>query len=419
MTGFRKTWILFLVSLACIALTHGTAAHAAEDTMLLPETVQERHIYEVNPDGTGDFVAIQEGVDSVKSGDTLVIYPGVYRENVVIEDKTVNLIGVSPEHCILTANSDNYHHIPLTIAAGRVYGLTICGTGTGESQDNIADVVQEIGYNIFDLESVYAWQDVFPGYVIHVDHDYGRDKTLSIEKCRIISENNYCIGIGCRSGMDITIEDCELISKDVSGCLFIHNSPVDIGMAQVSVKNSCLKSYHSCYVMAIHSEGVSNPVDLTFQNVKVYAVAYENNDCYSRNNINTWYSVEQLESPHVQAFLETSGFTTSLQDSSQLVHRSTLEQHRKFNKALEEQDSLLDEWPLLEEGITYWECEEDMPLNPQKKRYIIDVKNIDGTVGDGWSGLSGIYLTKDSYGCTLPEMNYPKPVAELEYGKTE
>lgn len=412
MVSFRKSFILFLASLAGVFLLHGTAVHAREVTDILAEAAQEGTIYEVIPDGTGDFVSIQEGVDSVASGDTLLIYPGIYEENVIIKDKTVNLIGVDPAYCIVTANADNYHHIPLTTAAGRVYGLTICGTSDREDQGRAADaVLAGMSFDIYDPESIYTWQSMHSGYAIHIDDRYASGKKLHIENCRILSEGNYCIGIGCWGGMEITVEDCQLFSGGRSGCIFLHNNAIDEGMAQVSVRNSRLSNYNGPYVIAVHSEGTINPVNLTFQNVKVSTVAYENNECYSRTNMNTWFRVEQLENPGVQAFLKANGYA-SLPGDSQLVHRRTAEQHIKYNKALAEQRSPLEDWPLLDEGITYWESAEKRTLTPEKERYVIEIKNIEeGISGDGWCGLSGIYLTQDSYGNTLPEMNYPSPMA--------
>lgn len=431
MAGFRKLYILLLVSFAGMLLVQGNAVHAAELTAVVQETAQEGNIYEVNPDGTGDFVSIQEGVDHVESGDTLLIYPGVYEENVVIEDKTVNLIGVNPKYCILTANSDNYHRVPLTIAAGRVYGLTICGTSAGNAQSNIPVAWERTSYNIFDPESVYIWQDAFPGYVIHADHAYAAGKTLCIENCRIISENNFCMGIGCWGDMEITISNCELISGGVSGCLFIHNNPITVGTSQVTIRDTKLSNYVAPYVMVVHSESEENPIAFTFQNTKVYTVAYENNTCYRETNVNTWFPVDQLDNPSVRAWMAAEGYS-SLRESSQLVHQCSEEQHVKYNKALEEQSSLLEGWPKLAEGITYWESGSDIPLAQGKTRHSIEVENINlengsmengRTIGDGWCGLSGIYLTEDSYGNTLPEMNYPRPAAapvtELAFGELE
>ena len=264
--------------------------------------------------------------------------------------------------------------------------------------------------DLTDQDAIYALQDQYSGYVIHVDDAYAGGKTLCIENCRIISENNYCMGIGCWGNTEIIIEDCELIAGGISGCLFIHNNAIEFGPSQVTVKDTKLYNYVSPYVMSVYSEGELNPLTLTFQNVKVHTVAYENNDCYHENNINTWYPIDLIEHPIVRAILTEEGYR-NLPESRQIVHQCTEQEHVKFNNALEEQDSPLEGWPDLAEGITYWESGSDQPFVMGKTRQSIDMENVDAkTIGDGWCGLSSIYLSKDSYGNTLPEMNYPRPV---------
>jgi len=408
MVKLKQLYILFFTLVAGIFLMQGNTVNAADNAAILLELAQEGRIYEVKPDGTGDFRSIQEGVNTVESGDTLLIYPGIYEECVVIVDKTVNLIGADARNCILTANSDNYHYIPLTIGAGRVSGLTIRGTSRGNFSNVLAGVPGTMSYDIMNPDSIYQWQNNYSGYAVHVDQSYSSGKTLRIEECKIISENNYCIGIGCWDSTKIAIEGCELVSSGDSGCIFIHNTNYQqqVGTAQVTIRDSALQNYVGPYVMAVHSEGECNPVDLTFQNVKVSTVAYENNDCYSRNNVNTWFYIDQLENDAIWAYLRENGYT-SLQKGSQLVHERTVEEHIQFNQELEDQSS--NSLPLLAEGITYWESATPVQTYSGKKRYCIDVKNTaTGTAGDGWCGLSGIYLTEDSYGNTLPEMNYPR-----------
>ena len=150
---------------------------------------------------------------------------------------------------------------------------------------------------------------------------------------------------------------------------------------------------------------------MVIKNVKVYTVAYESNDCYNSSNTNTWLPLDLISHVSVQTMLAEEGYM-GMQESSRLVHRYTQDEHIQFNKELEAQDSLLEDWPKLEEGITYWESGSDKQQVPGKVRHSIDMKNADeGMFGDGWCGLASIYLTEDSSGNTLPEMNYPRPMA--------
>ena len=51
----------------------------------------EAQIITVKQDGTGDFTTIQTAVDSASNGDTVLVYPGIYVENVEIINKSIVL----------------------------------------------------------------------------------------------------------------------------------------------------------------------------------------------------------------------------------------------------------------------------------------------------------------------------------------
>lgn len=426
MKKYRKV-LEFLFILLLTVLPNELKVHAIDQTILLEqleEVSREGNIYEVKQDGSGNFSTIQEGVDNVESGDTLLIYPGTYEENIMIMDKTVNLIGVSREDCILTANSDNYHYIPLTIGAGRVYNMTICGT---DSNGNYEEPLIEAGFDIYDLSSIYQWQNEFSGYAIHIDQNYSYGKELHIDNCKIISNNNQCVGIGCRGDNVISFSNCEMLSDGVGGCIFFHNTqnPETAGVAQLVIKDCELKNFNCAYVMAFHSMALEsmenlNPVYLTFQNVKVSTVAYERRAEYNDTNMNTWYDVDQLGSQEMQNLLETGIFYTSL--AGELIHWYDQEESYRLYTQVREHASLLEGEPQLEEGITYIKMtetadtyvkQEKLPEIQARTRHVLDIENKDKeAVRDGWCGLSGIYLTEKSYGNTLIEMNYPRVTVE-------
>ena len=61
--------------------------------LLVPNLNAETIIVDCN--GSGDFLAIQEGVDAASSRDTILVYPGEYCENVVIEEKGICLTSLA------------------------------------------------------------------------------------------------------------------------------------------------------------------------------------------------------------------------------------------------------------------------------------------------------------------------------------
>lgn len=417
MIRYKKIYCLVITAL-CVLLAGGKACAAGPKELLqyLKDVSQGGAVYEVIPDGSGDFSGIQEAVEQVESGATLLIYPGIYEENVEITDKTVNLVGAGRDECILISDTMDYHHVPLTIGAGVVYNMTICGSNP--TKENIVPFVAT-DYDSSDQSSVYDWQSRFPGYAIHIDQDYSCDRELLIEGCRIISDSNQCVGIGCRGGNTITFADCQFYSNG-GGCVFLHNTQTESGAGEAHfIMRDCeLKNYWCPYVMSVHSMGDLNSLYLTFQNVRVSTVAYESKLSYQSDNMNTWYNVDQLGSPEVQKQLEAEGYYTTL--GAQMIHRCDSGAYAGMRVA-REREALLGSWPDLAEGIHYisisdhpdrYTTQKTVLRGEARQRQVIEIQNTDpGAPKDGWCGLYNIYLTEESYGNTLIEMNYPRTIS--------
>lgn len=220
------------------------------------------NVYCVKQDGTGDFSSIQEGVDEVENNDALIIYPGTYKENVEIIGKTVHLIGIDMEKCILTSNAKNYFQVPLTLGAGVVANMTIYGYDAGYNED--------IYYELQEVEDVYIRRaNEYPGYSIHVDTDYSTDKNLTFRHCKIISDTNCCIGIGTRPGNHIVIEQCQFVNEKGAGGIFYHNSK-QMGDSILTVSNTSFVMNIPMNAIIMQSVSDINEVTLQFEEVKVY-----------------------------------------------------------------------------------------------------------------------------------------------------
>lgn len=168
----RKLWILAII--LCGYMGFGIKAYAADEQWFAQQVeklAKEGNVYIVAQDGTGDFLTIQEGVDAVNSGDTLIICPGIYEENVEIMAKTVNLLGVDRDSCILQYDTVNYGKVPLTVAAGQISNITIGGYKNADKGMYLSVLAMQ--EEAFDEDSQELLrQSAYSGYAVHVDQNY-------------------------------------------------------------------------------------------------------------------------------------------------------------------------------------------------------------------------------------------------------
>ena len=405
-------------------------------------TIQTSNItaqyYIVSQDGLGDFTSIQEAVNFAKDGDTLIIYPGIYTENVEVTDKVLHIIGVDRDSCILQYDTISYFKVPLTIAAGSVSNLTIYGIHLKDSsaeensftdensgfpeilpEDIILSADGTVSEEVQYLKEIREHQKNHTGYAIHIDDNFLYEKELKFRNCRIISENNHCIGIGSRGKSNLGFEKCEIISTGNGGCIYLHDCilPEYQGDVTFSMKNCQLTSYLNPYIMTIESLGGYNPTYMTFQNVRVSAVAFEESECYISNNINTSFDIDTLMYLDKTEQLEFSGLTSTVMH--QMVHELTMEESNQYIESINtlyEQKNPAMNCDILPEGITYIKSNvktnQNFEINWNSlKKTVLNFQNASSQAGSGWYGLENVYLTPDSCGNTLIEMNSIIPLA--------
>lgn len=394
-------WILFTIGVSVCIEDRVHAEPISQERLLeqLSEAFAKGNVYEVKKDGTGDFQTISEAVDVATSDDTVLVYPGIYEESIEVYDKSLNLIGTDRECCILQYDSTQYNKIPLTFGAGYISNLTIYGYNEeSEEEEKVAYSTNDF-YNNETIENIQIWQEMFPGYTIHIDQNYSYGKEILMENCKIVSNNSQCVGIGSRGENKISFIDCDLISNGSGGCIYYHNTQsLELsGDAYLTLKNCNLRNYKCPYVISMHSTGELNPVYLTFQNVTVNTIAYERKGAYNSTNMNLWQDVD----------------TRALAEDS--VTYFDQGQSFDFITKLRNKVSAKEEVPDLQAGITYlkmvetskeYKDQEKFPDVKARARQVIDIYNMSKMTGDGWCGLESIYLLSESYGNTLAEMNY-------------
>ncbi len=103
-------------------------------------------IITVKQDGTGDFTTIQEGINASVDGDTVLVYPGIYFENILYGGKEIILASLylttqDKSYVNNTIIDGNQNGSCVRMMSGEDEGTVLCGftiqNGTGYTEDMI------------------------------------------------------------------------------------------------------------------------------------------------------------------------------------------------------------------------------------------------------------------------------------------
>ena len=191
------------------------------DSSLRPFKIVDAH-------GNGDFKRIQDAVNATTDGDTILVFPGVYKEAVEMWGKNRHIVGLCKETCILTNGTGNYDTPPLEANIGSVENMTIIA-------DNYSPTISDP-----------SGTGNRASYAIHIEYAEENPFTFRVSNCVLKAKWFPAVGLGLRYNQNVTIENCELITEadSVLGALFFHNdaSSNNSGTGKITVSNTRLKS---------------------------------------------------------------------------------------------------------------------------------------------------------------------------------
>lgn len=149
----------------------------------------------------GDFSTIQAAVDATTDADTILVFPGLYEEIVIVPDGGGrNIIGLDRENCIIKTTSGKYAECPLKIYGNfHIENLTLIATAEDAG-----------GWSP-------TWQPgdntTFASYALHVDGSASANngKKGFVRNCTLYSECSHALGAGAQVGYTLTIENCEIV----------------------------------------------------------------------------------------------------------------------------------------------------------------------------------------------------------------
>ena len=182
-----------------------------------------------------EYQTIQAAVEASNDNDVIVIYPGVYYEEVTFPRKRLTLIGTNRDEVILQYDNNDYDNPPLEMCQGVLMNMTVKGYDNGGTVD-----------------PTYG-----KAYAMHCDFQTWNiiGGSLYVENVKFISTNFIAVGMGLRGEAHYEFVNCLFISEANREALFFHDanmiessgSPVDIQNQSVSFRNCTFENNSSSY----------------------------------------------------------------------------------------------------------------------------------------------------------------------------
>ncbi|HII00117.1 TPA: PGF-pre-PGF domain-containing protein [Methanosarcinaceae archaeon] len=110
---------------------------------------------------SADYTSIQAAVNGAHEGDTILVYPGTYKENVNVNVENISIRSFSgnPEDTVVNANNSEDHVFKVTAGSIEISGFTLTGAGGHDSHFSgvyLCNISEgNISYNIL-LDNYYG-----------------------------------------------------------------------------------------------------------------------------------------------------------------------------------------------------------------------------------------------------------------------
>lgn len=222
----------------------------------------------VEPNGFGDFTSISAACADANAGDTIVVYPGTYREQVNIYGKELHIKGIDKHTCILIDSSSDYRTPPLMANWGSISNMTII--------EDASDPAPGLENETYDGHPV---KDM--AYCIHSDSSDGiwtvTETEFVVEDCILINANRPGIGAGLYPYHSLIIRNCIFESGEgvvagyKRGALYVHNNTsTNVLEQKIHISNNIIRCDDTIAVI-LYDTGGTGGCDVEIINNNVYS----------------------------------------------------------------------------------------------------------------------------------------------------
>jgi len=189
----------------------------------------------VDLNGAGNYTSIQEGIDNSVNGDTVLVYPGIYYENINYNGKNITVASL-----YLTTQADSFIH--KTIIDGNQTGSVVRFSNGEDSTAVLYGLTIVNGTGTIDLFNQLCGGGVFC-----------KNSNPYITNCNIYNNNAYNGGgIFCRYA-DIILANNIIQNNDIGGGIYCTYSNITLSNNIIRYNHSIFGGGGICFTM--YSEG--------------------------------------------------------------------------------------------------------------------------------------------------------------------
>ncbi|WP_017655784.1 pectinesterase family protein [Fortiea contorta] len=217
--------------------------------------------------GSGDYKTINEAIKNAQPGNTILVRPGLYQENLLV-NKSIKIVGDGPREKIVIENTDS-NCLILKAEEAEIRGLTINGLAGNKNKKFFA-------VDITEGKSILADCEITSNSLACIGI-YGKTANPTIQQCQVHDGKSGGIYIYDRA--QATLEECNVFNNAIMNVHIEDNSSALLQRCKIH------DGKESGLVFRLNSQGTAEDCDIFGNGLANVAIGEDSNPLIQRCQI--------------------------------------------------------------------------------------------------------------------------------------